>query len=82
LIIHADRGQCNLGDRIREQSQQIYFQEEIANNMSRQTNFPTDSNKMYYYVREPFAGEHQNEGFAKEMRMTSELMDGQVCIDG
>ena len=37
---------------------------------------------MYYYVREPFAGLHQNEGFASKLKLTSELMDGQVCIDG
>ena len=37
---------------------------------------------MYYHVREPYSGTHNNEGFAKEMNLKSELMEGQICIDG
>ena len=32
----------------------MYFDEEMANQMSRETNFESESDKMYYYIREPF----------------------------
>lgn len=39
---------------------------------------------MYYYVREPnkSATGNPTEGFATRMELESELIDGQLCIDG
>ena len=37
---------------------------------------------MYYYVRESFSGQNNSEGFAKSVKMVSELEEGQICIDG
>lgn len=39
---------------------------------------------MYYYVREAFSESDDSfsEGFANTLKLTSELSDGQICIDG
>jgi len=53
--------------------------------MSKETHFSPESNQMYYYIREPFDdGIHNNfsEGYAKKVKLTSELSDGIICIDG
>jgi len=37
---------------------------------------------MYYYVREPKIESQFNEGFAERLHLDSELIDGQLCVDG
>jgi hypothetical protein len=55
---------------------------EIAQTVSNKTIFPSDSNKMYYYVREGFQETTISEGFCKDMVLTSEMLGGVLKIDG
>ena len=68
--------QCNNIDRLESATQETHFHEEVANKLSRDTNFSTESKNMYYYVRESFSGQHNSEGFAKSVKMISELEEG------
>jgi len=54
----------------------------IAKKISENTKFPSDSPKMYYYVREGFQETHISEGFCKKFHLTSEMLGGQVKLDG
>ena len=58
------------------------FFEMMANEMSLGTQFDTSTDMLYYFVREPYSGTATTEGFAKKVVITSELCDGQLCIDG
>ena len=62
----------------------MHFHEDIANRMSRATNFPNESKKMYFYVRETNQSQlsQNSEGFAEHLKLQSELEQGQICIDG
>ena len=44
--------------------------------------YSADSDKMYYFVREGFQETNISEGFAKELLVTSEMLNGMVKIDG
>ncbi len=44
--------------------------------MSMDTHFDTESEKMYYLVREPVSGTMCKEGFADHVSLISELSDG------
>lgn len=37
---------------------------------------------MYFFVREGFSLSRQSEGFCKKMVVTSEMLNGEVIIDG
>lgn len=37
---------------------------------------------MHFYVREPYTDTPFKEGFAKNLKLYSEMCDGQICIDG
>jgi hypothetical protein len=50
--------------------------------MSMDTHFDTESEKMYYLVREPVSGTMCKEGYADHVNLISELSDGQICVDG
>ena len=50
--------------------------------MSQDTHFQPEYNKMYYYVREPYTNSDFAEGFAQKIKLSSELCDGLVCVDG
>lgn len=54
----------------------------IAKRISKKTMFDADSDKMYYYVREGFQETAISEGFCKEVIFTSEMLGGEVKIDG
>lgn len=56
--------------------------EELANQMSKQTHFSSESGKMYYYVREPNQHSNRSEGFAQKIILNSELLQGEICADG
>lgn len=49
--------------------------------------FPYNSDKLYYFVREgysmdPAAFTWRAEGYCKQIKVTSEMIDGRVQIDG
>jgi len=60
----------------------------LAEELSKETVFPCDTQKMYYFVREANAAdtsgqfEGHQQGFCYHLEFLSELIDGRVCIDG
>mmetsp|Transcript_13086 Transcript_13086/g.22085 ORF Transcript_13086/g.22085 Transcript_13086/m.22085 type:complete len:80 (-) Transcript_13086:338-577(-) len=50
--------------------------------MSKETHFTPDSKKLYYYVREPQHLSGNSEGFVDKIDVISELVDGEITIDG
>ena len=67
---------------MRKTSEDNQFVEILANQMSKETHFSSESKKMYYFVREAAKETQQNEGFASTVKLGSEMSDGQLCIDG
>lgn len=49
--------------------------------LSDQTNFARDDKRMYFYVREGFSLTRMSEGFCKNMKITSEMLNGKIVID-
>ena len=60
----------------------LFLDDELANQMSSETHFSAETDKMYYFVREPQHESSTNEGFSTELVVESEFGDGYVCIDG
>lgn len=58
------------------------FAEQVASTISQSTQFDTGLNRLYYLVREPAHQQMSDEGFCDNIKLTSELCDGQLCIDG
>lgn len=56
--------------------------EEIATKLSESSRFDIDRDECFFHVREGFATKKLGEGFAKEVRVVSEMLDGQVIVDG
>jgi len=56
--------------------------EEVASKLSEQTRFDIDRDDVFFHVREGFASAKQGEGFAKEIRVISEMLNGHAIIDG
>ena len=54
----------------------------LSQELSDQTIFPRDDERMYFYVREGFSLTRQSEGFCKKIKVTSEMLNGEVIIDG
>lgn len=44
--------------------------------------FRKDDERMYFFVREGFSMTRQSEGFCKKIKVTSEMLNGEVIIDG
>jgi NAD+ kinase len=62
-------------------------EEHFAKTVSKQTIFPPDEERMYFFVREGYTKDPTNynrhsEGFAKHIKYLSELIEGRVYIDG
>ena len=55
--------------------------DKLAEELSNETNFPRDDPRMYFYVREGFSLTRASEGFCKNMKITSEMLNGKVVID-
>lgn len=41
-----------------------------------------DDDRLYWFVREGFSNTRLSEGFVKKVKVTSEMLDGEVIIDG
>ena len=67
---------------LKNQIEDNFFSEEVANQMSKDTQFSQESKRMYYYVREPYNNSQNSEGYARSLEVQSELLDGEICIDG
>ena len=50
--------------------------------MSKETHFSPESEKIYFYVREPQKYSTNSQGFADKLEVTSELLNGEITIDG
>ena len=55
---------------------------EIAKKINDKTIFSSDSKQMFYYVREGFQETAISEGFCNEFIFTSEMLKGEIKIDG
>ena len=54
----------------------------IAKEISDQTIFPQTHNQMYYFVREGYQETIISEGFCQNLEFTSEMLNGEVKLDG
>lgn len=54
----------------------------IAKEISDQTIFARDDHQMYYFVREGYQETIISEGFCKNLEFTSEMLNGEVKLDG
>ena len=55
----------------------------LARDMSKSSTFAPDEHKMYFFVREGFSFTTLvTEGFCSKLVVTSEMLNGEVCIDG
>ena len=50
--------------------------------MSDETEFEIDRDDLFLHVREGFASAKLGEGFAKEVRVISEMLNGHAIVDG
>jgi len=50
--------------------------------MSKETLFAPESRQVYYFVRESFGNSEGSEGYADKVELESELIDGEICVDG
>jgi hypothetical protein len=55
---------------------------EISEKINQATIFDSESDQMYYYVREGFQETAISEGFCSELVFTSEMLKGSIKIDG
>jgi len=61
----------------------LELNEPLAEELSKETIFRRDRDEMYYCVREGFSfTTGASEGFAKQMTIKSEMIDGQAVVDG
>lgn len=63
------------------------MEEHYAKIISKSTIFPHDEERMYYFIREGYLKEingfnRHSEGYARNIKYYSELIDGRVYIDG
>ena len=56
--------------------------EMLCKQISDETIFGQDEDRMFFFVREGFSLTQRTEGFTKEMKVTSENLNGEVIIDG
>lgn len=61
--------------------------ENLSTLISNKTIFPINSDQLYYFVRESYVSDERlyswrAEGFCKSARITSEMITGQVLVDG
>jgi len=54
----------------------------LARSISDETTFPIDDDRMYFWVREGFSNTQLSEGFCEEILVTSEMINGEIIIDG
>lgn len=67
---------CEITEKLKQTTEDNQFVEILANQMSKETHFTSESKKMYYYVREAYKETSHNEGFASTVKLESELSDG------
>lgn len=61
--------------------------QQISNAINAQNVMPSDSDQLYYFVREGYISDPDSltwrrEGLCRELLFTSEMIDGAVQIDG
>ena len=50
--------------------------------MSEESVFAQDIHKMFWFIREGFSLQSRTEGFCEELRITSEMLNGEMILDG
>ena len=53
-----------------------------AREMNDKTIFKQNDTRMYFYVREGFSNSKVSEGFCRDIKVTSEMLDGEAIVDG
>ena len=54
----------------------------LAEEISAETIFAADEDKLYFFVREGFSNTRLSEGFVEKVKVTSEMLNGEVIVDG
>lgn len=54
----------------------------LAHEISKETAFDKADNRLYFFVREGFSNTRLSEGFCEKLKITSEMLNGEVIIDG
>ena len=54
----------------------------LAQEISAETKFAQDDDRLYFFVREGFSNTRLSEGFVKNVKVTSEMLNGEIIIDG
>lgn len=68
--------------RIGSDAQCRYINEQISNVASKQTTFGSDQHRFFYFVREGFANTKRTEGFTEDLQIVSEMLTGELVVDG
>lgn len=54
----------------------------LAQEISQESVFEQDDDRLYFFVREGFSNTRLSEGFVNNVKVTSEMLNGEVIIDG
>ena len=54
----------------------------LCKQISDETIFGADEDIMFFFVREGFSLSQRTEGFTRQMKVTSENLNGEVIVDG
>ena len=54
----------------------------LCKQISDETIFGADEDRMIFFVREGFSLSQRTEGFTRQMKVTSENLNGEVIVDG
>jgi hypothetical protein len=56
--------------------------EQMARDLSKETLFAHDAQKLFFFVREGFSLTQMSEGFCTKLDVTSEMLNGEIILDG
>ena len=54
----------------------------LASEITAETIFDKADDRLYFFVREGFSNTRLSEGFVKKVKVTSEMLNGEVIVDG
>jgi hypothetical protein len=69
-------------DKLGSSYQSSRFCSKLARNLSVDTQFDPTEHKMFFFIREGFSLTQMTEGFCWSLKIESEMLDGQVVVDG
>jgi hypothetical protein len=54
----------------------------LAQEITAETIYDKADDRLYFFVREGFSNTRLSEGFVKKVKVTSEMLNGEVIVDG